>query len=124
MGGISADKHHLLNTRAAWSSHMDAKWLREQPTLVPTLDRGVHEELHATTPPVPLLGYHALHIVRGTFHPASTTLGSIDRLTSAIEAAGNARRMHYIDKQLCELAIRAIRLQVPILRGEVREDWA
>jgi len=120
----NADKHHLLSTRAAWTSHPDGKWLREQPSLIRTLERDVHETIHKECPAVPLLGYQALHIVRGLYEPRETVLGSIDALTMAIQQAEHARGMHHIDSRLCQLAIQAIRLQIPYLKGNTMEDWA
>ena len=120
----SKDRHHILHTRAGWESNPDGKWLRQQHTLIPTLERDVHEAIHKECPAVPLLGYRALHIVRGLYKPRETVLGSVDALTMAFQQAEHARDMHHIDSRLCQLAIQAIRLQIPYLRGNTREEWS
>lgn len=118
------DRHHVLHTRASWTSHMDGKWLREQHFLIPTIERDIHEAIHAECPTVPLLGHTALQVVRGLYVPRETVLGSIDALTTAIQQAEHTQGMHYIDSKLCQLAIQAIRLQIPYLRKNTAEDWA
>lgn len=116
--------HHLLFERWGWSAREEAQYLRTTPTLIPRIDREVHNALHEACPPVPLLGAYTLRTVASLFEPKQTTLGSIDSLSVAIKEASKNKNAHYIERELCELAVRALRLQIPFLRGEVREDWS
>lgn len=115
------DKHHILNPRQEWTLRPQAEWLREQPTLVPRIDRDIHDVLHRVTPPVPLLGYHALRIVANDFVPGRTTMESIDRLATSIEYAAEHPRAHPLEVDLAELAVNALMLQRNVLRGNVVE---
>lgn len=117
-------RHHLLHEASAWSSREDAQYLRTSPPLIPRIDRQTHNALHEACPPVPLLGAYTLRTVAGLYEPKQTTLGSIDSLSWAIKEASKNKNAHFIERELCELAVRAIRLQIPFLRGETREDWS
>lgn len=115
------DKHHVLNPRQEWTLRPQAEFLREQPTLVPRIERSIHEVLHRVTPPVPLLGYYALRTVANDFTPGRTTVESIDRLCSSIEYAAEHPRAHPLEFELAELAVNALQLQRNVLRGNVVE---
>lgn len=95
--------------------------LRGIPSLIPTIDREVHEELHRECPPVPLLGAHALRGVLNRFTPTNDVLRDMDGLMSAIEQSTRDYRFHPIERELAGLAIEAIDLQRPyIIDGIVR----
>jgi len=105
------DRHHLLFSRQEWTLRPDAERLRETRTLVPVLDRSLHNEIHATCPPVPLLGYYALRLVATRFEEGNNTLQSMDNLMSAIDVSSRHPRAHQIERDLAQLAIQAIDLQ-------------
>lgn len=116
-----ADSHHLIFTRRAWESSNEGKHLRNTPELIPRLDRDTHNELHATCPAVPLLGYHVLVRTVNRFIPEpGDTMKSIDRLLLAIEESTAHPKTHRIEHDLAQLAIEAIQIQRPLISQEVR----
>ena len=110
------DRHHILSERKAWSSRPEANRLRTQPTLIPLMDREIHEETHRETPAVPLLGYRALQLVNSEFVPSDEVLRSMDNLMKAFEIASRHPRAHPIDRDLAMLAVQAVELQRPYVR--------
>lgn len=115
------DKHHILHDRQEWELRPQGLYLRQQPTLIPRMERPVHDELHRIAPPVPLLGYFALLHVDGLFKPASDTLGSLDNLMLAIDKASRHERARPFEAKLAQLAIEALDMQRDFLRGNVIE---
>jgi len=113
------DKHHILHDRVSWEARPQSKLLRSTPSLVPALDRDVHNEIHANCPPVPTLGYHALTRVLREFQPSANTLDTVDDLMFSINEASKHPKAHDIERQLCQLAIQAIDLQRPILKSGI-----
>lgn len=117
------DGHHIFNTKGQWTSSAEAASLRNQPSLIPKIDREVHNELHANCPAVPLLGYHALMRVNKEFYPQRNTLDSIDDLLLAINSAAKHEKAHHIERSLAQLAAHAIELQIPFIReGLIRPE--
>lgn len=113
------DGHHILHNRQEWSLRPEASALRETPSLIPRIDREVHNEIHRVCPAVPLLGYHALLRTRSNFEPTGSTMKDIDNLQYAIEDAIQHPRSHPIERGLGDLALWAIDLQKPILKEEL-----
>lgn len=118
---IHHDAHHLLFERFSWNSRPESAALRAEPTLIPTIPRRTHNEIHATIPAVPLLPLHGLMRVWSRFEPGDTTMQSVDNLMSTIEQATKHPKMKPLEKELCHLAVRAIDLQRPLLREGIRE---
>lgn len=114
------DKHHILYERRPWTHRREAEQLREMPSLIPSIDREAHNELHRHCPPVPLLGYHALLRTLSTYEPSDDPLGSIGRLQLAMESAAEHPKAHPIERQLAYLAIHAVDLQVPYIKEGLR----
>lgn len=113
---IRRDNHHILNNRIEWSARKESVQLRETPSLIPLLDRSVHEDLHRYCPAVPMLGVYALQHVARTFQPSSDTFQSIDNLMLAIERAADHPKAHQIERELAYIAIDAIDLQRPFIK--------
>ena len=105
------DAHHIIHPRQEWSLRPEAKAIRNTPSLIPELDRSVHNELHRSCPPVPLLGYHALTRVASDLYPTRGTISTMYNLMSAIENSGYHPKVHPIERELGLLAIEAIDLQ-------------
>ena len=118
--GVSFDKHHVLHYAKEWRLRPEAKAIREHPSLVPTLPREVHNEIHKTCPPVPMLGYHALKRTVGLWTPRHDTMESLDNLMFAIEQSISDVRAHPIERQLGRLTVQAIDLQRPLIRENRR----
>jgi len=112
-----SDRHHILFNRQEWRLRPQAQELREHPSLVPSLDRDVHEELHAACPAVPLLGYNALSKVAKNWYPQRDTLRSMDELMYAIGQAAKHPLMHDIERDQAHLTIEAIHIQKPFVEA-------
>lgn len=114
------DSHHLIFNKQEWSLRPDAKTLREQPSLIFSLSRSEHNEIHRNVPAVPLLGYHALQRTLAMYEAGDTPIQSIDNLMTAMEHAANHPKAHIIEKHLAELAIWAVDLQKPFIAEATR----
>lgn len=110
------DRHHILHERKEWSLRPQARSIRETPTLVPTIPRTIHNEIHRECPAIPLLGYYSLARVYSDFVPGDDTFSSMDNLMLSIDKAARAERAHPIERELAELVIEAIDLQRPFLK--------
>ena len=108
--------HHILHERVAWDSRKESKSLRDTHSLIPRIDRKLHDELHQACPHVPLLGSYALQHVRREFEPTGNTLQDMDGLMNAIESASRHPKAHEIERNLAEFDISAIDLQRPFIR--------
>ena len=116
------DEHHIINRKREWELRPEAYRIRAVKSLRPVIPRVIHNAIHAHTPPVPLLGYETLVQVQKNFRPTSDTLETLDLLCDSIVEAGRHPRAHPIERELGELTIEALQLQVPFLReglGEV-----
>lgn len=111
------DGHHILHERREWTNRPQASAIREHPSLIPRIPRELHEEIHANVPPVPLLGYYALVRTAKLWTPDPDTITSMENLMEAIDKASKHERSHPIESDLAHLAIQAIDLQRPFLRG-------
>lgn len=114
------DAHHILHNKQEWSLRPDAKTLREDPSLITSVTRAEHNEIHKNVPAVPLLGYHALQRTLAVYEPGGTNIESIDNLMKAIEHAADHPKAHIIEKHLAELAIWSIDLQRPFIAEATR----
>lgn len=113
---MANNEHHILHDRLEWSLRDDANKIRELPPLKPRMDIEVHRALHKSCPSVPLLGRHALNLVRRDFYPSRDTFASLDDLFFAIENAGRHPKAHSVERNLASLVIGAIELQIPFIR--------
>lgn len=117
----SYNNHHILFERTMWESRADATKLRQNHTLIPTLEIPLHDELHDNCPVVPLLGSRALLAIRNDFRPGRNTMESIDRLLMAIERSTKLPNLHQIEKQMAQLAIMAIEAERFYIKGNIVE---
>lgn len=110
------DAHHLLFERVAWDARPEGRRLRATPSLIPSIPRDIHEDLHRECPIVPVLGSQALMKAGSVFKSSHDTMTDMDRLMKAFEAAGNHHRAHDVERHLAELAVWAVDLQRPFVR--------
>lgn len=110
------DRHHILHFKPEWTLRPQAKLLRDTPTLIPRIDREVHNEIHRNAPGVPPLGHYALQRIVSDFYPQRTTLATLDDLMLAIENSTRTPKAHPIEIQMAELAVQALDIQRPFLR--------
>lgn len=114
------DAHHILFTRATYEAYDVGKSLRQTPELIPRIYRPVHNAIHDQCPAVPALGYFSLLGVRKNFEPVrGDVLATVDNLCFAIDEAAQHPRQHEIDRSVCDLAVSAIRLQLPFLHDSL-----
>ena len=106
----------MLFPRQEHTLRPDAKKLRETPSLIPRLERELHNELHRNCPVVPALGYYALQRVMREFYPARDTLTSVENYIEAVDIASMYPKTHPIERDLALLHIEAIELQIPYVR--------
>lgn len=120
---MALSRHHVMHEATAWSSRDEAQRIRTTQSLIPRIDRDAHNHLHDVCPHVPLLGSYALRSVAQSFgNGGRNTLESIDLLMLSIEEAIRHPKAHLLEKQLGQLTIAALELQVPILREAVISD--
>lgn len=118
------DRDHVFWTEPHWTSSKTANRLRSTPSLIINTPRPIHELRHAETPPVPLLGHHAIVSVLKRYYPGSTPIKSVDNLLNAIEASAEHPRVHEIERNLADLAVWAIELGKPYWRESPDEPKA
>jgi hypothetical protein len=105
------DRHHILHDRRSWSVRPESLKLRNTPSLIPRIDRDVHEALHEDCPPVPTLGVYAVRNTLELFHPTGDTFRDMDSLMMAMNKGTKDPRFHPLERDLAGLAIEAIELQ-------------
>ena len=113
---IKRDRHHILHNRVEWHSRPESAQLRETPSLMPMIDRQVHNDLHRYCPPVPTLGIYALQRVVRDFRPSTDVFQSIENLMTSIERSADHPRMHELEREMAYIAIDAIDLQRPFIK--------
>ena len=112
------DKHHLIFDRVSWSSRPEARALRNEPSLALHLPRPEHELIHSNCPAIPLLGYHGLVRTLKYYEPGDTPFESVSNLMGAIEQSTQHPAVHPIERDLAELAVRALDLERPFILGK------
>lgn len=112
-----AHGHHVLFTRAAWSSSDVGKDLRQNRWLIPPITVESHQELHKAIEMVPVMDPITMARVRRSYEPMpGQFLESMVRLVMATDEAINHPKASEFQKQLGELAIYAVELQMPIIK--------
>lgn len=114
------DRHHILFERSTWSSNSEAQRLRSTRSLIPRIDREVHDEIHNHLETVPLLGRKAMFRVVNLFEPTGNTITDIDQLARAIDRATKPGSSPQNERDLGGLAIEALFLQRRILSSNLR----
>lgn len=117
------DRHHILFSRKVWQSSELSGGLRSTPSLVPKIDRELHNEIHRQVPLVPMLGYHALARTVRMFYPSGETLQDISRLQIAMEDAVDHPKATRTEKKLAELACYELSVQSYMLKDELNTRW-
>lgn len=104
-----------MHERQEWSLRPQARALREAPSLIVHMDRGLHNEIHANCPAVPLLGCNTLFRVAKYFREGDTPIESLENLMRAMERSCKHPKAHQIERELSELAVHALDLQRPYI---------
>lgn len=113
--------HHIVSNRQLYSVYQEGIALREHPSLrLREMPWDDHSELHANTPLVPFMGYHALCRTLKYYEPGDNLLGSMENLMTAIEDATKHPRAHPVEKDLAMLAVHAVDLQRPYIAKSLK----
>lgn len=112
---MTMSRHHILFEASAYNSRPEARALRTTHSLIPRIDRDIHDDLHTFCPSVPLLGSQALLKVCEYFNPTGDTMRDMDGLMSAIERSTRSRSFHPLERDLGGLAIESIETQRPYI---------
>lgn len=113
---MRADAHHSMYAeRVHANTYKEAQYIREL-LIARKLPRDIHEELHAHTSPVPLLGYHTLRRVARDLDPYYPQIqDGIDDWCFAVERSNEHPKAKPMEIKLGELAIETVREQLPFL---------
>lgn len=111
------DKHHIVHNRQEHDLRLESRTIRATPELIPLMDRPAHNELHRHCPAIPLLGHvAAFRTLRAFEVERGNTLQTLDNLCFAIEEANRSPKAHRIERAMGDLAIDALRLQIPFIK--------
>ena len=103
------DRDHLLFYRPEWSANALAKALRNNPMLIPHLDREVHEAKHQEVAYVPTLGRFVLQRVVKDFTPVQGDyVATLDRLVETIETTRRVQTLPSDERRYSEATIDAL----------------
>lgn len=110
--------HHILFHRRQHEATEDNKAIRRKSGLIVPLPVDVHKDLHDNCPGVPPLDIFMARRVRAIIRdmPTRTPMEAIDSYSFAVHEAGLHPKAHPIEAQLGEVAIEAVRLQIPYIR--------
>lgn len=109
--------HHILHHRKQHEATPDNHWLRTRAIgMVARMAIDPHDELHANCPGVPPLDIWTAQRVRRLYEPDRNPLIGIVNYMKAVEEAIKHPKTHDIEKNLAELAVWAVELQLPYIR--------
>lgn len=110
------NRHHILFPEKCWEVYPAGRVLRQQPSLITKIDMDLHQEIHATVPLVPVLGFHALRRTMFDYEPKENAVSSVDGLMMTIHEALKHPRTHPIERELGDLTLWALEMQRDMLR--------
>jgi len=111
-------RHHIAHEAVFWNAHSSTRAIRQTHSLIPRIDRGVHDELHRACNPVPVLSTYVMNRVNMQFEPIDSTFRDIDLLCRAFDRA--TKRSTTIEREMAGLAIESIRAQIPYIQEGMR----
>jgi len=115
--------HHVLHHRNLWTGNLDNKWLREKSGLIVPMDIATHDELHENTCGVPPLDIFTARRVSSIMQRrlGSNAIRNTENFMQAVTEAGKHPKSHEIERQLGELVVQAVELQMPYLKSGIVE---
>src|SRR5690606_3618375 len=91
--------------------------IRESDSMIAYgMGRKAHELLHHMTAHVPVPGIHVLQYVANRFPSGLDVISGIDTYSSLVEQAGKHPKAKYVEKELGQLSIQAMRAQIPYIK--------
>lgn len=114
---IERDAHHTCHDRVSWEARPESLAIRENDSMIAHgMGRKAHELLHYMTAAVPVPNIHTLQYVANRLPSGLDVISGIDSYSSLVEQAGKHPKAKYIEKELGELSIQAMRAQLPYLQ--------
>lgn len=115
------DRHHIQWTRANYMRLPETRRLRQQPGLIPTIYRDVHEDIHSECEPVPALSRKMASKVLEIYQDyPDNNLRSIDNYLLSVDKAID--KLDEQDRYIGQLAIMAIEKQIPYIAYGLRDS--
>lgn len=113
---MKVDVHHTMYAeRVHANTYREAQYIREL-LVARKLPRDIHEQLHAGTSPVPLLGFHALRRIANDLDPYYPQIqDGIDDWCFAVEQSNKHPKAKPMERLLGQVAIETLREQIPYL---------
>lgn len=123
-----ATKHHVLFPKGYWTVYPQARELRENPLLLPSLDEARHNELHNSLLMVPPLDNDTLCLILKSFQKYARKQGrdashveAVEKLADITEFVGQKRARgtrgaQYLLGEQAILTAETLRYQLPYLR--------
>lgn len=114
---LAPTRHHLLFYRDMWESMEPYRTIRQTHELIPPLAQIGHTALHGAIGIVPMLDRHAIRRVARDFEPVRWNyLATIDHLIVCIDKSLRHPRTTPLERDLGELTIQFIEMQIPYIR--------
>ncbi len=114
------DDHHTLHSRRDWLVRPEGKYLRNN-MIAHGLHRATHNLIHELCPQVPTPQYHTLAHVANDFERGLPILDGIDQYCDLVDESSRHYKCNPIERALNDLSIEALRMQIPLLRGDRHE---
>lgn len=115
------DRHHVLYNAREWECRPQYKEVRTNSGLIIPMDREVHNELHRNTSAVPVIGYHAIQLVRKNFEQGDTHLETVDNLLSSLDHVEKSTKLSKTERALAAIALECVEDQVPYIKEGIAE---
>ena len=111
------EKHHVLFDRAPWESQIEARRLRQNHHLIVPMDEEIEGMIHKELVTVPLLDRYTARQVAREYNPPRTYTGSVNSLMTAIESAVRYPKATDLQRQVAQLTVHALELQIPFIKA-------
>lgn len=119
-------KHHILFHRKQHDAMEDNRWIRRSSGLIAPLPVDIHEDLHRNVPAVPAIDMFMARRVKGIMKKMGESLDPLDAIDDycyAVEEASSSEKSYDIEVGVAEMAMEAIRMQIPYIKEARRGEW-
>ena len=113
---MTENRHHILFCRRSFEADMANHYLRNKVGLIVLMDVGIHRELHQDLPEVPPLGRYLASLVRNELKYDPNPLRAVDTFQRAVDTQMEHPRVHRLEREMAELTLAHIDLQLPYIR--------
>ena len=112
---MPANYHHALFPKSGWESHFATRKLRQRQELIIPMEEDIEAILHKEVPIIPVIDHHTAMTVVRDYQPATTHTRSIHNLMDSIGEAIKRPKIQPIQRELGQLTIHAMELQLPYI---------